>query len=225
MNIQKRALTIALSVVTGSAMGAEFDGPFAQFGVGGARSYTNLSGTRNGILDGSSSQGNVNGLVAGGYSRAIGQSGFNLAGNLFYIIGNQNAGAPNNTVVGTNGSSSASTSSTFSNSFGVALEPGWYVSDATLGYAKLAWVHANGEFRSSSTRSTLVPAATVSESTVTNRSMNGFGYGLGLKQSITQDIYLGIDIMGVAYNSSKTSRGVTIRPEQFMGFMSLGYRF
>ena len=225
MSLKTRAVTAILGVATGGAVGAEFDGPFVQLGVGGSRSYTHLNGTRNGVLDGTSSQGNVNGLVAAGYSRAIGDDSFNLAANLFYVIGNQNAGAPNNTVVGSNGTNSASTRSTFSNSFGIALEPGWYVSEATLGYAKLAWVNANGEFRSSSTRTTLVPALTVVEDTVANKNMNGFGYGLGLKQSITQDIYLGIDIMGVAYNSSKTSRGATIRPEQFMGFMSLGYRF
>ena len=225
MKIKKHALTMALSVATGSAVSAEFDGPFIQLGVGGSRSYTHLNGTRNGVLDGTSSQGNANGLVAAGYSQSLGSAGFNMAANVFYVIGNQNAGAPSNTVVGTNGSNSANTRSTFSNTFGIAVEPGWHLSEQTLGYAKLAWVHADGAYSTSSTITTWVPPRTIPDSAATNKSMNGFGYGVGLKQAISKEMYLGLDIMGVAYNSSKTSRGATIQPEQFMGFMSLGYRF
>ena len=225
MSIRKHAISAVLGIATSGVMAAEFDGPFVQLGIGGSRSYTNLSRTRNGILDGTSSQGNVNGLVAGGYSRAIGQSGFNLAANLFYVIGNQNAGAPNNTLVGSNGSSSASTSSTFANSFGIALEPGWYATERTLGYAKLAWVNTNGLFKRYAREATLVPSVTVSESTTTNKNMNGLGYGVGVKQRLTQDLYLSLDVMGVAYRSVTTNRGAAIRPEQFMGFMSLGYCF
>ena len=177
------------------------------------------------MLDGTSSQGNVNGLVAAGYSQSLGDVGFNLAANVFYVIGNQNAGAPSNTLATANGSNSANTRSTFSNSFGVAVEPGWNITEQTLGYAKFAWVHSDGAYSTSSTTTTLVPPRTIPDSAAINKSMNGFGYGLGIKQAIAKDIYLGVDIMGVAYNSSKTSRGATIRPEQFMGFMSLGYRF
>ena len=224
-NVEKLAMAVVIAGSSGGAMAAEFDGPFVQLGVGGSRSYTYLNGTRNSVLDGTSSQGNVNGLLAGGYSQALSDTPFNLAANIFYIIGNQNAGAPSNTVTGTNGSNSANTQSTFSNSFGIAVEPGWYVTDKTLGYAKLAWVHADGAYSSSSTITTLAPPRTIPESTAIKKSMNGFGYGFGFKQSITQEIYLGLDMMGVTYNSSKSSRGATVRPEQFMGFVSLGYRF
>ena len=225
MGIEKLAAIVILAGLSVPAMASEFDGPFVQLGVGGSRSYTHLNGTRNAVLDGTSSQGNVNGLVAAGYSQSLGSAGFNMAANVFYVIGNQNAGAPSNTVVGTNGSNSANTRSTFSNSFGIAVEPGWNFTEKTLGYAKLAWVYSDGVYSSNSTISTAVPPRTISDSGVINKSMNGFGYGLGIKQTIAKDIYLGVDIMGIAYNSSKTSRGVTVRPEQLIGFMSLGYRF
>lgn len=218
-------MAVVLAGSSGGVIAAEFDGPFVQLGVGGSRSYTHLSGTRNGVLDGTSSQGNVNGLLAAGYSQSMSDTSFNLAANVFYIIGNQNAGAPSNTVSGANGSNSANMQSTFSNSFGIAVEPGYYVTEKTLGYAKLAWVHAEGAYSSRSSITTLVPPRTIPESAATNKSLNGFGYGFGFKQSITQDIYLGLDIMGVAYNSSKTSRGATIQPEQFLGFLSVGYQF
>lgn len=225
MRIEKLAVAALVVGASNWVAAGEFDGPFIQLGVGGSRSYTHLNGTRNAVLDGTSSQGNVNGLVAAGYSQSLGDVGFNLAANVFYVIGNQNAGAPSNTVVGANGSISANTRSTFSNSFGVAVEPGWNITEQTLGYAKFAWVHSDGAYSTSSTTTTLVPPRTIPDSAAINKSMNGFGYGLGIKQAIAKDIYLGVDIMGVAYNSSKTSRGATIRPEQFMGFMSLGYRF
>ncbi len=225
INVEKLAMAVVIAGSSGGAIAAEFDGPFVQLGVGGSRSYTYLSGTRNGVLDGTSSQGNANGLVAAGYSQSLGDTPLNLAANVFYIIGNQNAGAPSNTVTGGNGSNSASTQSTFSNSFGIAVEPGWYVTEKTLGYAKLAWVYSDGAYSTSSTITTRVPPRTIPDSASTSKSMNGFGYGFGLKQAITQDIYLGLDIMGVAYSSSKTSRGATIRPEQFLGFLSVGYQF
>jgi len=225
MNIERLAVAVALAGSATCATAAEFDGPFVQLGIGGSRSYTYLNGTRNSVLDGTSSQGNVNGLAAAGYSQSMPDSRLNLAANVFYVIGNQNAGAPSNTVVGANGSNSANTRSTFSNSFGIAVEPGWNFTEHTLGYAKLAWVNSDGAYSTSSTITTLVPPRTIPDSAATNKSMNGFGYGFGVKQMLTQDVYLGLDIMGVAYNSSKTSRGATIRPEQFLGFLSIGYRF
>ena len=225
MGIEKLTAAVIFAGASLPAMASDFDGPFIQLGVGGSRSYTHLNGTRNSVLDGTSSQGNANGLVAAGYSQPLGSAGFNMAANVFYVIGNQNAGAPHNSVVGRNGSNSANTRSTFSNTFGIAVEPGWHLTEQTLGYAKLAWVHADGAYGTSSTITTWMPPRTIPDSAAINKSMNGFGYGVGLKQALSKEIYLGLDIMGVAYNSSKTSRGATIRPEQFMGFMSLGYRF
>lgn len=186
---------------------------------------SNISG------DGTTSSGSFNGLVSAGYSQDFGVfneslKGFNLAANLFYVIGNQNAGSTS--MSGTDGRGdqrSANLSYKLKNTWGISVEPGWNFTESTLGFVKLAWVNTqfNGNGSFSNSNGAADANGTISES----KTLNGFGYGLGVKQLVTKNIFVGVDLMGVTYNSytPADSGGNTFKPSQFMGFASVGYKF
>lgn len=220
----------AIAALSGTALAAgAFDGPFVQLGIGGSGTSTKISGTDS-SFDGSSSQGSFNGLVSAGWSQSIGTEGFNLGANLFYVIGNQNAGQKNNTygVEGSGWTASVTESgqSTLKNTFGISVEPGWNFTESTLGYVKLAWV--NSRLDGNLNMSYTCPACTTtsgSASESSTKTINGFGYGLGVKQLVTKNIFVGVDLMGVTYGSANYDGGMSAKPSQFLGFASVGYKF
>lgn len=223
-----------------------FDGVNVQLGAG--LSYTNLdaSGTDDRSwdgsplnLNGSSSATRFNGLVSLGYSKSI--ESFNLAANVFYVIGNQSAGGKSNANSYTvsipdiyTGTVSESLSSSYrlKNTWGIAVEPGYYFNDKVLGFLKLAYVNSSLQSSLSCQASDgFCNNATASA----NQTLNGFGYGLGAKYAFTQNVYAAVDVMGVSYRSVKTNynwfsdsdyqNSASFKPTQFLGFVSLGYRF
>lgn len=236
------AAALASSLLSGAAIAGGFDGPFVQLGIGGSSTWTNVSGSTisdpefaNPIsLDGNSSRGSFNGLVAGGWSQSIGDAGFNLAANIFYVIGNQNAGQKSSSTSALyNGmypySVSESYSSKAENTFGISVEPGWNFTESTLGYVKLAWLNTRVN-----TNYTLGVNDVNAISSNPSNTFNGFGYGIGVKQLLTKNIYLGVDLMGVTYGSKSitaytfedgTQLNASAKANQFMGFASLGYKF
>lgn len=196
------AATIALSACFANA--GSFDGPYVQLGIGGAHSSTKQNGTDHQLFDGTASQSSFNGQVAAGWSESVGPSGFNMAANMFYVIGNQNAGKPNGHTsepwslgaLSGDYNYSGNMSSTLKNTFGISVEPGWYLEDRTLGYLKLAWlntrVHQSGSYSTTCTQNVgtcTVVGGDVSETG--SKSTNGFGYGLGAKHLITANTYIG----------------------------------
>lgn len=224
-----------------------FDGINAQ--IGGGLSYTNInaSGTQDQSwdggaplnLNGSTSATRFNGLVSLGYSKSL--DSFNLAANVFYVIGNQSGSGKSSSDSYTisipdvyTGSLSENLSSSYKlkNTWGISVEPGYYFSSKFLGYLKLAYVN-------SSLQSNLYCNASdqyCSNNTATaNKSLNGFGYGIGGKYAITENIYGAIDLMGVTYGSvnqsynwfpdSELQNSANFKPTQFLGFLSLGYKF
>lgn len=214
------AAVMAFAAATASAGG--FDGPFVQLGIGGSSTKTTLNG---GGGNASSTQGSFNGLAAAGWSQSIGPSGFNLAANLFYVIGNQKAGNWNGTDSGTNYNIVGNYNNKLQNTFGISVEPGWNFTDTTLGYVKLAWVNSKSKFSGteSCTGSGCVNVDYGSGST--SKNINGFGYGLGIKQLITKNVFVGADLMGVTYGSASLGDGDSLKASQFMGFASVGYKF
>ena len=213
MKMKKIAIAAALGAASTLAMAGGFDGPFVQLGIGGSSTSTKVTGADTGSVNGTKSSGSFNGIVAGGYSQSIGSAGFNMAANIFYVIGNQNSGN------GGNSSDGVTTTQKQKNTFGISVEPGWNFTDSTLGYVKLAWVNSqtNTSFNSSDSNGSA------------KSNVNGFGYGLGVKQLLTKNIFVGVDLMGVSYGSASnafdSNSGVSAKPSQFLGFASVGYKF
>lgn len=207
-----------------------FDGPFVQLGIGGSSTKTNLNNfqsTTTGAGVSSVSSGSFNGLVAAGYSQDMGVldssiKGLNLAANMFYVIGNQNSGSGSGTATRASDgfTQTLGGNAKLKNTFGISVEPGWNFTEQTLGYVKLAWL--NTRLNAGYNYSDNEPSA---NSGSLNKVVNGFGYGLGVKQLITKEIFLGVDLMGVTYGSADLGDGVSGKPSQFMGFASIGYKF
>ena len=239
MKMKKIAIAAALGAASSFAMAGGFDGPFVQLGIGGSNTYNKVTnatpGNSNGSgsLNGTQSGGSFNGLVAAGYSQDFGAinsslKGFNLAANIFYVIGNQKAGSNSSSYV-TDKNRDANLSGTYKleNTWGISVEPGWNFTESTLGYVKLAWVNSQGKsnmYYSDSRPST--------DSATGSKNINGFGYGLGVKHLVTKNIFVGVDLMGVTYgnsfNNTTQNQNDTFgknKFSQFMGFASVGYKF
>lgn len=230
MKFQKLAIAAALGAASTLAMAGGFDGPFVQLGIGGSSTKTNFDGftaTSTGANVGSVSSGSFNGLVAAGYSQDMGVlnssvKGLNLAANIFYVIGNQNSGSGSATATRASDgfTQTLGGNAKLQNTFGISVEPGWNFTEQTLGYVKLAWV--NSGMKATYNYSDNGPS---SDSGTVNKNINGFGYGLGLKQLLTKNIYVGVDLMGVTYGSANLGDGTSAKPSQFLGFASVGYKF
>jgi len=113
------------------------------------------------------------------------------------------------------------------NTFGISVEPGWNFTKSSLGYVKLAWVNSHQNIQASSFGQDLVTNQTQTGGLNQTKAVNGFGYGLGFKQMITENIFGAIDVMGVSYGSAAYGgdNGMTSKPSQVMGFASIGYKF
>jgi hypothetical protein len=227
MKFNKILPLILACVSTVSAHAGGFDGPFVQLGVGGSSTWTKISGDQNNGMatyNGNSQSGSVNGLVAAGYSKEIeGLSGFNLAANVFYVIGNQNAGS--NSSFYSNGSVSNQSTSTskLKGTFGISVEPGWNLTSKSLGYLKLAWLNSRYNWNGTDQG---YDGGSYSSGASMQGSINGFGYGIGGKQMLTDNVYAGVDLMGVTYNSYDLGDGMKGGgANQFLFFANIGYKF
>ena len=235
MKFQKLAIAAALGAASSLAMAGGFDGPFVQLGIGGSSTSTKVSNLTFANSDisanGTTSSGSFNGLVSAGYSQDFGAfneslKGFNLAANMFYVIGNQSAGSSAMSGIdGYGNQRSLGLNYKLKNTFGISVEPGWNFTESTLGYVKLAWVNTQFTGNGSVYNSDGDPQS--NGSLDKSKSLNGFGYGLGVKQLVTKNIFVGVDLMGVTYNSYTLpdSGDVKFKPNQFMGFASVGYKF
>ena len=239
------AVFFANSVMAQSA----FDGFNFQLGIGGIQSQINASDTNdttltpNPNINKTTTGNSFNGLVSAGYSQSLDSliSNFNIAGNIFYVVGNQSAGSISNTTT-SNGFPITETlggSYKLKNTWGISLEPGYYFSKEFLGYLKFAYVSStlNSSFSCSASDNLCLStggASAANNSFSTNKTINGIGYGVGGKYQITEDIYGALDLLYVDY--SKVNQGInwifvdttanaSFKPQQFMGFISLGYKF
>lgn len=230
LSMKKQLLVIGFALLSTVSKASDFDGVNVQLGVGGSGSsstvqgFTGMNSEMN--YNNRSSQGNINGFVSAGYSIEVPQArGLNLAANVFYVIGNQNAGNGGNGAVFNDGFQniyeSFSSSRTLKNTYGISVEPGFNFTPNTLGYFKLAWVNS---------QQNMIATYTIGDGQSSfnqTRTVNGFGYGVGLKQMLTGNIYLAIDAIGVSYSSASYGGNGSIKsqPSQVMGFASVGYKF
>lgn len=237
--MKKIALCLsAAALVTNASAGNVFDGVNFQIGMGMSGTQMAATGTQdttltpNPNLNGDSNGNSPNGLTSLGYSYSV--DSFNMAANAFYVIGNQAAGSPSYSGT-SNGGVSETLSATYKlkNTWGLSVEPGFYFDEKTLGFLKLAYVQTNMQANM---------YCDASDQACENRSigpftgtLRGFGYGLGVKHMFDHNLYGAIDVLGVSYNSMNrtyswlstidTNNDANFKPSQWMGFVSIGYKF
>lgn len=184
-------ITAVLSTFGTAAFAAgAFDGPYVALSVGGANKSVEIEGKG---INHSIGKTKLVGQISGGYSYAI-NSIFNIAANTFFQFGGQNS-------VTVDGNATK-----MKNIWGLAVEPGAYIGDKTLAYAKVGYARA-----------------TLARDYGSNKS-NGFLYGVGVKHLITPNVYAGLEVQQIRFRS-ETLGGVTARPAQFSGLVTIGYKF
>ena len=235
MNKRNVLVGALLSAMVGTASAGAFDGHYVQIGIGGAStetqtSYPSLLGNLPGFSTGAnSSGGSFLGQILGGYSQSFDR--FNIAANVFYNIGNQDSGSNNYGLSGSNGYLNANQSFQMKNSWGVSLEPGFYVTDQTLGYLKLSYFNSQLNYNASYSAHLNSPGFTASGSANGSSSMNGIGYGLGAKQMFTDNIYGFLEYQYVQYDQWNDSGlfgsgySTSYKPNQNYGLVGVGYKF
>ncbi len=199
---------VSLFIISPSVFAdAAFNGVNAQIGVGfanlGSESYWSDFGTykygEKGAL----------GNLSLGYSHKF-ENQFNIATNLFYTFGSDKSGGrPDdyNSVYKTK------------NIWGLVFEPGYYLSESTLGFAKLGYARASSEYVDSGSKSDY-------------GNSNGFLYGLGFKQMIHDHLYIGAEAYQIDFSKSDTTQNnwwsennTTNKPSVTYGGIMLGYNF
>lgn len=191
MKFNKLAMLAALSAASSFAFAAPaaFDGPFVQAGIGYANAE--VKQTPGGTTD----DDNFIGQIAGGFSQSFGL--WNLAGSVYYVIGDQEAGRINN--VDFKGQ----------DTWGISIDPGYYFTPNTLGYVKLGYVQTTGK---------------ASGGISGDETFNGYTYGLGLKYAYTPNLYGVVEIQQAEFQD-KTIGGTKFEPNGFTAIIGVGYKF
>jgi opacity protein-like surface antigen len=153
---------------------------------------------------------NTNSINLGGHS-----SPFNLNGSYTFLI------SPTMTVAtGLTYDLTDAKAATFSggyaklkNHYALNIEPGYALSENTLGYLKVAYHSAT--------------SSTTLTSTTYTKSVTGWGYGLGAKHKLDKNLFINIEIQQVGYNAytnTNISSGAITHTSTF-GAIGLGYQF
>lgn len=217
--MKKTFIAAALAAAASGAMAdGAFDGVNTQIGIGFASIGNESTQTIEGIQlsNNKTSQPGVLGTIAAGYSYGFDKQ-FNLAANIFYNFGSDDAGSSNIE------SGALTQQSKVKNLWGISVEPGYYFADKSLGYIKLGWAMAS----TSQSFNLGSDSANVSTGTA-----NGFLYGLGFKQLVTDNIYVGIDAYQVSFSSVSANTNwygynttVQSKPNYTFGGINVGYKF
>lgn len=207
MKLKNLIVIGTLSAVSSFAAAGGFDGPFVQAGIGVANSETKISGTGT-VLDDSYSQTSLIGSISAGYSQSFGN--FNLAASAYYIIGDQNAGE----ATFTNGAESITLKSKGTNTWGIAIEPGWNLAENALVYAKLGYTETKGE------ATAIFNTTDFSGTEQASQKYRGYLYGVGAKYKFTPNIYGVVEVIRSEYNDKDG-----IEPSAVAGTIGIGYKF
>lgn len=238
--MKRISLAAAIAAISGSVFaGGAFDGPFVQLGIGGVGTQNNVSyqGDTATVLNfvgvntnQTTNGGSFVGRVDAGWSHAIDK--FNFAGGLFYVIGNQDSGSNSFSRTYTNGSNTATLAGnqTFKleNSWGINIEPGYYITEKTLGYLKFSWFNSSVNANSNVSASYTIDgqSGSIGAGTTTNNTVNGAGFGLGAKQMFTDNVYGYVEYQYVQYGSTTDNNaGASYKPNQNYGMVGIGYKF
>ena len=106
------------------------------------------------------------------------------------------------------------------NSWGIALEPGYYLNSDTLLYTTFSYVQ--GYFRTS------IDVGAGDPSIVYTNTQNGFGYGLGIKHILSQQFFIGLEVQQVWFpqeNLTVTGDTAPVGFNNLVGTINVGYMF
>ena len=216
---------LSSSVFAGSA----FDGPYLQLGAGISNTTNdyNISYEGFSILNPKLANNAFMGQVLAGYSKGFG-SKFNVAGNIYYDLGNEDAGSTSILEW------SVTLQTKLKNVWGVTFEPGYYFTDTTLGYVKIGYqrgdISAHGA----------ILGGDLGYADVSSGSVGALTLGVGMKQLITSNIYLGLEISNTQYGSENLqgtyndNTGSHAIPSEYIsksdiektsGIVTIGYKF
>lgn len=201
------ALICSLGLTSAFAKASSSDGQFIQLGVGGSHNAVSLSGAQDSnssaSLNGSVSNSSFNGLVAIGHSKNLGAidsrlKSINLGLSVFFVLGNQKG--PANSISGLSNDGTCASivngNCAIKNTWGISLGPGYCLQDANLAYLKIAYVGAQGGasiyYSGSATGASYVGG---------NRVVSGYGLGFGVKQVLTEHVYLAVDALQTYYSN------------------------
>jgi hypothetical protein len=204
--MKKIILIYLISISSSVYADAAFDGANAQIGMG----FANLGSDNNWTSYGQYKYGQKGALgnISFGYSRKL-DNQFNLSANAFYTFGSDKSGGrpdDNNTIY------------KIKDVWGIVFEPGYYFSESSLGFLKVGYAKASSEFNDSYGKSNYGDS-------------NGFLYGIGFKQMIQDNIFLGAETYQIDFSRSDTVNPVhwsgttTNKPSLTYGGITLGYNF
>lgn len=94
--------------------------------------------------------------------------------------------------------------------FSAYFEPGYALNNATLLYAKIAYVGAKGE--------------RVSTSPIGSQNYYGVGYGAGARALLSKHLYLQVEFMQSEY-VERPIDGIPYRPTSTTGSLGIGFKF
>lgn len=224
-NEMNKILTVSIAslFISTAASAGSFDGPYVQIGAGVANNSTQVSENypAPGYVTADLSKTTAVGQILAGYSYNFTDK-FNLAANIYYNFGNDKSGSMS--IMG------ATLDNKLKNVWGISFEPGYYLTENTLGYLKVGYqrgdvsmnINAGGD--SASAESTGVSA---------------FMYGFGVKQLLTSNLYIGAEVSRADY-SSESLHGTYVgypggaipaeyqpksEASQTLGLVTLGYKF
>lgn len=214
MQYKKMLLVAVLSVASSTAMAGAFDGPFVQAAVGFANAQTEVNAPA--WFTSKPSDNNFIGQISGGYSRSFGQ--FNLGGSVFYILGDQKAGA-----MGYNSPGIGTIEFKGKNTWGLSIEPGYMFYESALVYAKIGYVDSKVNGSDNWTSGGLAHSSAFDE------SVHGYSYGAGVKVRFSPNLYGIAEIQQINYRSKTWtySNGyqVAVKPNALTGVIGIGYKF
>jgi opacity protein-like surface antigen len=133
-------LLILLVMTPLAAVASDFQGPLVEVGITRSNTETDVDFPNwfQTEIDATS----INGRIAVGYGHRFGRCV--LAGQLYYTLGNQESGSTTQRYQET--AEVSTLSFELDNSWGIALQPGVVVNDATLVYLRLGYARTTGEW-------------------------------------------------------------------------------
>lgn len=198
-------LTFAAALASSSAaFAASFDGFYVGAGLGLRGTSSRLSDPSSGTEIDGIGKNDIFGSLLAGYSISPNGS-FNIAADVWYDIG-ESTSQVDSTALG------AGVDYKLKNTYGLSIEPGWYLGTDTLGYLKASYARTEGEFSGS------MPTQ--------SQHFDGFGYGVGLKHLMTPNLFLYVEAEQRVYNSETFSAsGIDVKPKETHGIVGVGWKF
>ena len=161
-------------------------------------------------------ESNQTGFSQVGSSYGAHSSPFNINGSYTFLLSPTMTVATGLTYDLTDATSASLSSVTakLKNHYALNIEPGYALSENTLGYIKVAYHSAS---------------SSLSQSGLTySKTVTGWGYGMGAKHKLDKNLFINIEIQQVGYDAYQPNSNVssgTITHTSTFGTIGLGYQF